>query len=188
MTLAVLAITWCSLTNQTRVVADVVSAAQSAQVGSSPHGNTFELVFDVREKGYRYWPLPLTGLGFLALGIVWIRLQRRSQPQFVTWRLTPYLVTGVSVIRTTGMLLITYTGHSRLVKALESGHFDTVEGTVEHFAAEDDAPAADTAGRRRRPKCVTICHTAVTPRLEKWYARGDSNSRPSAPEADALSS
>jgi hypothetical protein len=35
---------------------------------------------------------------------------------------------------------------------------------------------------------VTVCHTGVTPTLEMWCARGDSNPRPLAPEANALSS
>ncbi len=35
---------------------------------------------------------------------------------------------------------------------------------------------------------VTECHTSVTPELKKWRARQDSNLRPLAPEANALSS
>ena len=49
--------------------------------------------------------------------------------------------------------------------------------------------------RRRALRLVTNgenrvrdCHTIVTPTVEKWRARQDSNLWPSAPEADALSS
>jgi integrase len=46
----------------------------------------------------------------------------------------------------------------------------------------------DAQSRRRRPQCMTACHTCVTRDFEMWRARQDSNLRPSAPEADALSS
>ncbi len=54
----------------------------------------------------------------------------------------------------------------------------------------------EVSWRRRRalrvvagePNSVTECHTAVTREVKTWRARQDSNLRPLAPEANALSS
>lgn len=115
---------------------------------------SYEIVFDVRSEGFRYWFIPVTCLAFVALFLVRV-LWRRAHPYTggSRWRrVEPYVALGLAVLFTVVSSVTMLRERDQLASALEDGRFVTVEGVVSKFVPmpEDGHPheSFEVAGRR----------------------------------------
>jgi hypothetical protein len=95
----------------------------------------YELVFDVREAGYRYWWFPAVGLGFLALFIGMFLWRRRRPYTGRSWkhRYMPQVGVAISLFWTTVAFQGTFNEYRRMADAMATGRYEMVEGVVTQF-------------------------------------------------------
>lgn len=97
--------------------------------------DSFRVVFDVTEVGYRHWTFPAFGLIFVAIGLGLI-LYRYFWPKVETKafrRLFPYLYAGFALCWTLVAFASTYSDYLTLRDAVRNGQCELVEGTVTKF-------------------------------------------------------
>ncbi len=114
----------------------------------------YELIFDVRSDGVRYWFIPAAGLAFVALALVRV-MWRRGHPYTGDgrWRrVEPYVALGFAVLVTGICSVSMLRERGQLADAMETGRYVTVEGVVSRFVPmpEDGHPSEsfEVAGRR----------------------------------------
>jgi hypothetical protein len=95
----------------------------------------FELVFDVRDAGYRQWWFPAFGLIFVALFSAKLVYDRKKifQSQSRWSRMGSYSGVGFAVLWVSISFVMTFSDYWTLRQALRLGKFEVVEGKVADF-------------------------------------------------------
>ena len=101
---------------------------------------SYTLVFDIVDAGYRQWWFGANGLCFVAAGILLVKFQSRLSPRWPPWLRRGFVWSflGFSLLWTAAAIGGTYFEYARLVEAARSGQFNVVEGPVEAFLPMPD--------------------------------------------------
>ncbi len=95
----------------------------------------YKLVFDVVQEGYRNWDFVAPGVIFIVIGVGMLVHRWKSPAKDTTCRarIFPYLFAGFALFWTTTSFWGTFSDYYKLKKALQTGKFEVVEGTISDF-------------------------------------------------------
>jgi hypothetical protein len=98
----------------------------------SPH---YRLVYDLAQAGYTGWPYPGIAVALLVVSVANAKLRRRRRQPLGPWgdRSTAAFLGCVAIL----LFAVTYLPYRSMRKALESGRFTVVEGTVQRYRLND---------------------------------------------------